>query len=101
MAFAAYARQFYDALERNAIISSLYLGMSLTGLESKSFGRRPTSSVNQMTVPIHRIEDPLKVPKEPLQISRSDLRDSSSLGQQATELIARAFRAGNLYYSPH
>ena len=65
VAFAAYARQFYDALERNAIISSFYLGMSLTGLESKSFGRRPTSSVNQMTVPIHRIEDPLKVPKEP------------------------------------
>lgn len=98
-AFTAYAHQFYAQLPRGPVISSLYLGMSITGIQHKQFGRHPAADPSGMSIPMHQLEDPLRVPRQPLQAARAELADAPKLGQRATELIARTFRLAKAYYS--
>jgi hypothetical protein len=96
--FASYAAQFYGLLTQGSVITSLYAGCSLTGLQSKSFGRIPANEPTSMSIAMKNIDDPLLVPREPLRVSRADLTDAAVIGQRWTDLFSRAFRTKGLYY---
>jgi len=98
-AFAHYANLFYRSLERGDVITGLYLGTSMTGIQMKSFGRIQTSPSNGVAVPMHGLADPLKIPSVPLRISRAELAEPATLAKKATGHIARAFRTANVYYN--
>jgi hypothetical protein len=98
-AFAHYTNQFYQSLPRGEVITSLYLGVSLTGIQMKSFGRLPTGPVQGVSMPMHGLSDPLKVPDAPLRLSRADLADPTGLSKKVTGHIARAFRQANAYFT--
>lgn len=99
-AFLAYADGFYKSLDRGDVISSLYVGVSLTGIDSKTFGKLPPHPLNSFSVPSHNLADPLKVPPTPLQISRADLSSPPALARKMTDHIARLFRTAGSYYTP-
>ena len=98
--FATYAGHFYEHLDRGDLITSLYFGTSLTGIENKSFGKLPPSSQNSFTMPSHGLRNPLNVPDTPLRVSRAELADPAALARKMTEHIARIFRNANAYYTP-
>jgi hypothetical protein len=99
-AFAAYAGQFYQSLERGDLITSLFFGTSLTGIDNKSFGKLPAATQTGFTIPSHGLRNPLNVPDSPLRVSRAELADPAALARKMTEHIARVFRNANAYYSP-
>jgi len=98
-AFATYASQFYQGLQRGDLISNLYFGTSLTGLEHKTFGRLSSHPLSSFTVPMHGLPSPMKVPDPPLRISRADLANPATIAQKMTGHIARTFRNANAYYT--
>lgn len=98
-AFAAYAGIFYQNLDRGDLITSLFFGTSLTGIDNKSFGKLPPSSQTGFTVPSHGLRNPLNVPDTPLRVSRAELADPAALARKMTEHIARIFRNANAYYT--
>jgi hypothetical protein len=99
-AFATYAWQFYQGLDRGELITDLYLGTSVTGIDHKTFGRLPSFPLNSFSMPSHGLPDPLKIPTPPLRVSRADLADPASLARRLTEHMARAFRNANAYFTP-
>ncbi len=99
-AFLSYANAHYKSIPRGEMISSLYVGISLTGIASKNFGNLPTYPVNSFTVPMHNLADPLKAPPAPLHISRADLSDAPALARRITDHVARLFRTAKAYYTP-
>lgn len=98
--FLAYADAHFKSLHRGEIISSLYLGASLTGIQNKTFGKLPAQSLSGFSIPTSGLPDPLKVPSAPLQISRADLADPSAIARKVKEHFARQFRNANAYYTP-
>ena len=99
-AFTTYGTQFYQGLVRGEVITNLYFGASLTGIEHKAFGQLPSYPLNSFTVPMHGLPNPLKVPSIPLRISRAELANPISLSRTMTGHIARTFRNANAYYTP-
>jgi hypothetical protein len=99
-ALAAYAGWFYRGLDRGDLITRLYLGASLTGIDHKSFGKLPSSQVTNFAMPSHGPPDPLNVPDTPLRISRADLADPKVIARKLTSHMARAFRNARAYYTP-
>lgn len=99
-AFAAYAGPFYQNLDRGDLVTSLYFGASLTGIDNKSFGKLPPATQNSFTVPSHSLKNPLNVPSTPLRVSRSKLAEPVAVAHKMTEHIARVFRNANAYYTP-
>jgi hypothetical protein len=99
-AFAAYAGAFYGQLPQARRIANLYVGVSLSGISHKGFGRLPAIEPQQMTIPDTRLEDPLRVPQPPLRVARAELAEPEGVGHLLTEHIARAFRVAGGYYMP-
>ena len=98
-AFATYARQFYQGLDRGELITGLYAGVSLTGIQYKTFGKIPSHPLNQFTLPSHGLSDPLKVPTVPLRVPRAGLADPTDLAHKLTGHIARMFRGANASFA--
>lgn len=98
-AFCHYANQFYLNIKHGDVITSLYMGASMTNIQMKSFGQLP-GVAQSVSVPMHGLPDPLKVPSAPLRISRADLANPSELSKKLTGHIARAFRNANAYLTP-
>ena len=98
--FLAYANGHFKSLHRGDIVSALYLGVSLTGIQNKTFGKLPAQSLSGISFPSNGPPDPLKVPAAPLQVSRADLADPSGVARKVKEHFARQFRNANAYYTP-
>jgi hypothetical protein len=99
--FLTYAEGYYKSLPRGEVISSLYIGVSLTGVDNKTFGKLPSQSSNSFSVPSHNLPNPLKAPPTPVQISRAELSNPAVLARKMTEHIARLFRNANAYFTPN
>ena len=99
-AFASYAGQFYQNLDRGDLITSLFFGTSLTAIANKSFGKLPPSTQTSFSMPSHGLPDPLNVPDMPLRVSRADLGNPAALARKMTEHIARIFRNAHAYGTP-
>jgi hypothetical protein len=99
-AFCRYADLFYRGVNRAEVIASLYVGISLTGLQYKSFGKIPSVEPNQISMPMSEFSDPVHVPQQPLKVARAELADAEQLARKLTNLTARTFRAAGRYYSP-
>lgn len=100
LALLQYANTFVGTLERGDLITSLYVGTSLTGVGSKSFGRLPTGPIQSFSIPMHQLPDPLKVPDPPLRISRADLASAEQLTSKIVGHVSKVFRGANAYYTP-
>jgi len=98
--FAAYANAFFGGLEQSPLIANVFFGVSLSDIENKAFGRYPGVEPTQMTIPEHRLEDPLRIPQPPLRVARAALADPLSLARRVTDHIARDFRLAGAYYTP-
>jgi hypothetical protein len=99
-AFLAYADHFYGQLEHGPVIASVYLGVSLSGIAQKQFGRLPDVEPNPVSIPMSQHEKVLRFPQKPRRVARADLADATRLGEELTELIARTFRVAGAYYMP-
>lgn len=91
-AFLAYANAHYQGLPSGELVSSLYLGTSLTGIEYKTFGRPASQTSGQISVRTRGVPDPLKAPATPMSISKADLSDPPALASRMAQHIARQFR---------
>ncbi len=98
-AFLSYAEQYYKGLPRNEMLSSFYLGVSLSGIDNKTFGKLPVHPITTFSMPMHNLPNPLKIPPAPLHISRAELSDAPSLAHKLTDHTARLFRTAKAYYS--
>jgi hypothetical protein len=99
VAFATYAGQFYQGLDRGELITSLYAGVSLTGIQYKTFGKLPSHPLTSIQMPSHGLPDPLKIPTTPLRVPRAELADPAALARKLTGHIARAFRSANASFT--
>jgi hypothetical protein len=99
-AFVAFANDFYGRLEQSPLIANVFLGTSLSSIEGRVFGHYPSVDPSTMTVPDHRLEDPLHVPRPPLRVARAALADPASLARRVNEHIAREFHLAGAYYTP-
>lgn len=99
-AFCSYADGFYKGVNRAELISSLYVGVNIAGVQYKSFGRLPAVAPTQMTVPTSHFPDPVRIPLQPLKIARAQLSAGEDLARTLIELVARTFRTAGRYYTP-
>lgn len=97
-AFVAFAASFYKLRRRDP--GSVYLGVSLSDIGQKHFGRLPSYPMDRFTIGSPRVDDPLRVPDDPLKISKAQLAKPSAVAQTAVAYIARAFRLENAYFTP-
>jgi hypothetical protein len=98
--FVAFANAFVGGLEQSPLIANVFLGVSFFGIENKAFGHYPGVDPTQMTIPEHRLEDPLHIPRSPLRVARATLADPPSLARRVADHIAREFRLASAYYTP-
>ena len=97
-AFVAFAGSFYKQRRREP--GSIYLGVSLSDISHKHFGRLPNYQMNSFTMGSPRLDDPLRVPASPLKITPAQLAKPATVAQKAVDHIARAFRLENAYFTP-
>ena len=98
--FLTYAQWFYGNMERGVVIANVYLGMSLSGIAGRKFGRFPDVELTTFTIPQHQLSDPLLIPRQPLRVGRSSLTQPVGLSEQAVEHVSGAFKAVGAYYTP-
>ena len=96
-AFLAFAGQFYQKLSRGDLITSLFFGSSLTGIEHRSFGYAPPQNRGGFTVPMHNLANPLNIPDLPLRVTRADVTTPDILARRMVDHIARVFRNAKAY----
>ncbi len=97
-AFVAFADGFYN--QRRRTTGDLSLGLSLSDVAFKHFGRLPNYEMNSFTIGDPRVPDPLRVPSTPLKVTRRQLAKPESVADTAVQYIARAFRLGGAYFTP-
>lgn len=97
-AFLAFSNAYYDYRAQDT--GDLYLGISLSDIERKHFGRLPDYPVSEFTVGDPRIPDPLHVPSTPIRTSSSELENSDKIAKTAVAHIARRFHLEDAYYIP-
>jgi TIR domain len=97
-AFVAFAAGFYKQRRRDP--GELYLGVSLSDIRHKHFGRLPSYSMSSFTVGDPRLDDPLRVPDSPLKITKAQLAKPDAVAKTAVRHIARVFRLENAYFTP-
>jgi len=97
-AFVAFANGFYKQRRRDP--REIYLGVSLSDIAHKHFGRLPNYRMNSFTVGDPRLNDPLRVPESPLKISMAQLAKPDAVAETAVDYIARAFRLENTCFAP-
>ena len=96
-AFAAFADGFYKQRKREP--GTLYLGVSLSDIDRKHFGRLPKHDLQSFTIGDPRIEDPLRIPATPLRISSAQRANPEAVASTVVEHVARAFRLAGAYYT--
>ena len=97
-AFVAFADAFYKRRRRDP--GSIYLGVSLSDISHKHFGRLPSYPMHTFTIGSPRLDDPLRVPANPLKITKAQLAKPDAVAQKAVDHIARAFRLEGAYFTP-
>ncbi len=97
-AFVAFAAGFYKQRRRD--FGELYLGVSLSDIRHKHFGRLPGYPMNSFTVGDPRLDDPLRVPDSPLKLTKAQLAKPDAVAKMAVDHIARAFRLEQAYFTP-
>lgn len=97
-AFVAFAASFYKQRRRDP--GELYLGVSLSDIRHRHFGRLPSYPMNSFTVGDPRLDDPLRVPDSPLKITKLQLAKPAAVAKKAVDYIARAFRLEDAYFTP-
>jgi hypothetical protein len=97
--FLAVAEEIISAIPQGQLLSSFFVWLQLTGIEDKYFGKVPSPAPNSMSMPGHRLSDPLGVPKEPLHVSRQQIKNPGELVVELVERAARTFRAAGAYYT--
>jgi hypothetical protein len=97
-AFLTFARSFYAQCQLGT--GNLYLGLSLSDIDWKHFGRLPEYPVSEFMVGDPRVPDPLHVPAVPMKIPPLDLDASDDIAKLAVAHIARVFRLAGAYYKP-
>ena len=97
-AFVAFAGGFYKQRRRDP--GGLHLGLSLSDIASKHFGRLPDYEVSSFMIGDPRIDDPLRVPSAPLRITGAQLAKPDAVAATAVQHIARTFRIAGAYYTP-
>jgi hypothetical protein len=98
VAFVAFSGSFYKRRRRDP--GSVYLGVSLSDISHKHFGRLPNYPMNTFMVGSPSVDDPLQVPASPLKITPVQLTKPAAVAQKAVDHIARAFRLEKAYFSP-
>lgn len=96
--FVTFAGGFYKRRRRDP--GSVYLGVSLSDIAHKHFGRLPSYPMNTFQVGSPRLDDPLRVPASLLKITPAQLAKPATVAQKAVDHIARAFRLENAYFTP-
>lgn len=96
--FVAFAGAFYKRRRRDP--GTIYLGVSLSDIGHKHFGRLPSYPMNTFQVGSPRLDDPLRLPASPLKITPTQLAKPTAVAQNAVDHIARAFRLENAYFTP-
>jgi len=91
--FLRYAAKVYEQSEQSQLISSLYVGMSLSGINGKAFGEIPEQEPSSFGIPMHTLDDPVLIPRQPLAVPRAHLVDPSLVSEELVEQIRRTFRA--------
>ena len=97
-AFVVFAVGFYELRRRDP--GTVHLGLSLSGVAHKHFGRLPSHPTNSFTIGHPRIDDPLQVPVAPLKITKAQLAKPDAVASTMVEHIARVFRLQDAYYTP-
>jgi hypothetical protein len=97
-AFVAFAAGFYKQRRRDS--GELYLGVSLSDIAHKHFGRLPSYPMHSLTVGDPRVNDPLRVPDSPLKFTSAQLAKPDAVAKSAVDYIARAFRLEKAYFTP-
>lgn len=94
----AFAQRYYQ--QRRIDPGALHLGVSLSDLAFKHFGKLPTYPMSSFTIGGPRIEDPLRAPSTPLRIAGDQLADAQRFAELVVQHIAREFRLGGAYFTP-
>ena len=94
----AFAQRYYQ--QRHIDPGAVYLGVSLSDIASKHFGKLPTYPMSSFTIGDPRIEDPLRVPSTPLRLNQLVSRDAQRFAELIVQHIAREFRLGGAYFTP-
>jgi hypothetical protein len=97
-AFVAFAGAFYKLRRRDS--GDVYLGVSLSDIAHKHFGRRPNYRMTSFTVGDPRLNDPLRIPDSPLKVTKAQLAKPDAVAKTAVDHIVRAFRLENAYFTP-
>lgn len=94
----SFAQRFYHQCRVDP--GAVHLGVSLSDIAFKHFGKLPTYPMSSFTIGDPRIEDPLRVPSTPLRIAGDQLADAERLAHLVVQHIAREFRLGGAYFTP-
>ncbi len=97
--FFRYADLYYSRLINAHLVSSFYFSSILYNLESKKLGNIEPRFRNGFSMGFSSMQDPLVIPQEPMKLTRSQLKETPTLADNITELIVRAFKSKDLYYS--
>jgi hypothetical protein len=93
------ANGLYGAFESGKRIRSAYIQVRLGGIRNKILGRQPDQDPSSITMPMHSLDDPLIVPRNPQEVNRIGLAEPSKMTEEIVELIRRQFVLANAYYS--
>lgn len=96
--FLRFANSFYSQRRRDP--GKVYVGASLAGIQTKFFGRMPTTRLSSFSIPDHRLEDPLHVPTAPLALSADERRAPDAVAKKLVDHFGRRFRIQGAYYRP-
>ena len=93
-----FAQRYY--LQRRVDPRAVHLGVSLSDIAFKHFGKLPTYPMSSFTIGDPRVEDPLRVPRTPLRVAGDQLAEAERFADLIVQHIAREFRLGDAYFTP-
>jgi hypothetical protein len=97
--FLCYANVYYSNVLNTTLVSNFYVAAVMYNVVQKMLGHIGPSVPNSFCIPFKSTTDPLIVPQKPLKVARSKLKDPAALANDLTDLIVRAFKSEDLYYS--
>lgn len=98
-AFINYASGYYAQLENAPLLSSFYVIVVFHNMNQKWFGHHPKNPPSTMSMAMDSIEDPLRIPSDPLKVARAELTSAHALAAKLVALIERTFKARKRYYN--
>ena len=95
----SFAHSMYGAFESGGRIASVFVQVRMVGAGNKMLGVAPIQEPSSVTLPAHSLEDPLKVPRIPHEVNRTELAERRNTADVLVELIRRQFVLAGAYYT--